>query len=179
MQFILHLILQNWFLSLLLLSLQRHWYCLKYCSALLTLFFYCYIGIAKSRNLRNQFLTQNWYNSELPRLISPNFCLQYLFNALNVKTKKMTGHRVRIWTTDGQSFWDRTFWGQIYMKLLEKSNSIVTIYAHSYIRYCWARVPHFIHMNYYKFFLKTCQNIKFNEYENITGIYNLNPVTTF
>ena len=41
---------------------------------------------AKSRNLRNQFLTQNWYKSELPSLISPNFCLQYLLNALNVKT---------------------------------------------------------------------------------------------
>ena len=52
------------------------------------------------------------------------------------------------------------------MKMLEKSYSIVTMYAHPYIRYCLAREPHFIHMNYHILCLKTCQNIKFNEYEN-------------
>ena len=28
------------------------------------------------------------------------------------------------------------FLGQVFMKILEKSYSIVTIYAHPYIRYC-------------------------------------------
>ena len=41
---------------------------------------------AKSRKLRNKFLTQNWYKSELPSFIFTNFSLQYLHNALNKKT---------------------------------------------------------------------------------------------
>ena len=52
------------------------------------------------------------------------------------------------------------------MKMLEKSYSIVITYAHPYLRYCSAREPHFIHMNYHALFLKTYQNTKFNEYEN-------------
>ena len=32
------------------------------------------------------------------------------------------------------------------MKMLEKSYSIVTVYANHYIRYCLAREPHFIHI---------------------------------
>ena len=52
------------------------------------------------------------------------------------------------------------------MKMLEKSYSIVTIYAHPYIKYCCAMDPHFIHKNYHTLFLTTCQNITFNEYEN-------------
>ena len=40
---------------------------------------------AKSRNLRNKFLTKNWYKSELPSLISTNSCIQYLHNALYKK----------------------------------------------------------------------------------------------
>ena len=56
----------------------------------------------------------------------------------------MIGHRVSFRITDGQSLWNMTFGGQIFMKMLEKSYSIVTVYAHSYIRYCWAREPHFI-----------------------------------
>ena len=55
------------------------------------------------------------------------------------------------------------------MKMLEKSYSIVTIYAHPYIRYCSARETHVIHMNYHTLFLKMCQNIKFNEYENYSS----------
>ena len=121
---------------------------------------------AQSKNSRNKFLTQNWYKSELPSLIFTNFCLHYLHNALNKKTKKMIGHRVSFQTTDGQNLWNRTFWVQIFMKMLEKSYSIVTVYAHPYLRYCWARELYFIHMNYHKLFLKMCQNIKFNEYGN-------------
>ena len=45
------------------------------------------------------------------------------------------------------------------MKILEKSSSIVTVYAHPYVRYCGAREPNFIHMNYHTLFLKMCQNI--------------------
>ena len=56
--------------------------------------------------------------------------------------------------------------GQIFMKMLEKSYAIVTVYAHPFIRYCWTREPHLVHMNYHTLFLKTCQNIKFNEYGN-------------
>ena len=52
------------------------------------------------------------------------------------------------------------------MKMLEKNYSIVTVYAHPYIRYCLVREAHSIHMNYHKLFPKTCQNIKFNEYRN-------------
>ena len=58
------------------------------------------------------------------------------------------------------------FLGQIFMKMLEKSYSIVTVYTHANIRYCWAGEPHFIHMNYHTLCLKTCQNIKFNNYGN-------------
>ena len=57
---------------------------------------FCHVGIdflllyrnywAKSRNSRNNFLTQNWYKSEFPSLIFTNFCLHYLHNALNNKT---------------------------------------------------------------------------------------------
>ena len=43
------------------------------------------------------------YKSELPSLIFTNFCLHYLHNALDKKTKKMIGHRVSFRTTDGQS----------------------------------------------------------------------------
>ena len=52
------------------------------------------------------------------------------------------------------------------MKMLEKSYSIVTVYAHPKIKYCLARGLHFILMNYHTLFLKMCQNIKFNEYGN-------------
>ena len=48
----------------------------------------------------------------------------------------MIGHQVSFRTTDGQSLRNRTFLGQIFMKMLEKSYSIVTVYAHTYIRYC-------------------------------------------
>ena len=51
------------------------------------------------------------------------------------KHKKMTGYCASLRTTDGQSLLNRTFWGQIFMKMLEKSYSIVTVYAHPYIRY--------------------------------------------
>ena len=78
----------------------------------------------------------------------------------------MIGHRVSFRTTDGQSLYNRTLLGQIFMKMLEKSYSIVTVYAHPYIRYCWAKEPIFIHMNYHTLFMKTRQNIKFNEYGN-------------
>ena len=52
------------------------------------------------------------------------------------------------------------------MKMLEKSYSIVIVNAHTYIRYCYEREPHFIHMDYHTLFLKMCQNNKFNEYGN-------------
>ena len=52
------------------------------------------------------------------------------------------------------------------MKMLGKSYPIVTKYAHPNIRYCLARESHFIHMNYHTLFLKTFQDIRFNEYEN-------------
>ena len=57
---------------------------------------FCHVGIvflllyrnywAKSRNLRNKFLTQNWYKSEFPSLIFTEFCLHVLHNALNKET---------------------------------------------------------------------------------------------
>ena len=71
----------------------------------------------------------------------------------------MIGHRVSFRATDGQSLGNRIFLGQIFMKMLEKSYSIVTVYAHHYIRYCLEREPHFIHMNYHTLFLKTSNSM--------------------
>ena len=52
------------------------------------------------------------------------------------------------------------------MKMLKKSNSIITMYAHPYIRYCRAKESHFIQMDYHTLLLKMFENIKFNEYEH-------------
>ena len=48
----------------------------------------------------------------------------------------MTGHHVSLEPQMVKICENRTFWGQVFMKMLEKSNSIVTIYAPPYIRYC-------------------------------------------
>ena len=103
---------------------------------------------------------------ELPSLIFTNFCLHYLHNALNMKTKRKWQVIRFVFEPLMVKVCEIGLLGQIFTKMLEKSYSIVTICAHSYIRYCWAREPHFILMNYHILSLKMCQNIKFNEYEN-------------
>ena len=54
------------------------------------------------------------------------------------------------------------FDGQIVMKIVEKSYSVVAIYGHPYIRYCLEREPHFIYMHFHTIFLKTSNSMNVN-----------------
>ena len=56
----------------------------------------------------------------------------------------MTGFWVSFRTTDGKICKIEIF-GQIFIKMVQKSYPIGNVFAHSYIRYCLAREPQFIH----------------------------------
>ena len=56
----------------------------------------------------------------------------------------MTGLWVSFRTTDGK-ICEIEFFGQIFIKMVQKSYPIVNVFAHCYIRYCLVREPHFIH----------------------------------
>ena len=117
-------------------------------------------------------LTINWYKSELRSLIYFHHFWSTISTHcfLSDDVKKMRGIRVGFQTKDGQSLWISFFFlggggvnfhENVRRELLNYNQICPSLY-----KILFSKGTHFIHMNYHTLFLKTCQNIKFNKYEN-------------
>ena len=75
---------------------------MKYCSALLKLFFSCYIGvIGQNQGIRHFVLNQSWYKSDLQTLIFTIFVYN-IYTVLFIKRHKENDKSfVGFQTTDG------------------------------------------------------------------------------
>ena len=76
---------------------------------------------------------------------------------------KMIGDRVCFWTTDDLSLWNRTFLAD-FIKLIQGSYLICSVFALSYIRCYSAKEPHSIHKWVIVHLFKNVSNYQIQHY---------------